>query len=72
MKLDLQTPFEVFHGYKPKINHLRVYLVVRLLHIFQKMREENLMQNQLNAYLLATALIKKQTNCFILVHINCL
>lgn len=24
-KLELQTPFEVFHGYKPEISHLRIF-----------------------------------------------
>jgi hypothetical protein len=50
--LDLQNPFEFFHGYKLDVSHLRVFGCK-----FLKMREENLMQNQSSVYLLAISLI---------------
>lgn len=31
--LDLQTPFEVFHGYKPKVSHLRVFGCKAFAHV---------------------------------------
>ena len=32
-KLELQTPFEVFHGYKPEISHLRIIGSMDFSHI---------------------------------------
>ena len=32
-KLYLQTPFEVFHGYKPEVNHLIVFGCKAFAHI---------------------------------------
>jgi len=31
--LDLKTPFEAFYGYKPKVNHLRVFGCKEFSHI---------------------------------------
>ena len=32
-KLELQTPFEVFYGYKPEISHLRIFASTDFAHI---------------------------------------
>ena len=32
-RLELQTPFDVFHGYKPEVNHLRVFGYKAFAHV---------------------------------------
>lgn len=50
-KLDIQTPFEVFYGYKPEIGHLRVFGCRDFAHI-PKDKQRKLDANLLNVYLL--------------------
>ena len=70
-KLDFQTPFEVLHGYKPNLGHLRVFGSTAFAHI-PKDEKIKLDVESIKCVFIGIVLIKKHTNCLILVHINCL
>jgi hypothetical protein len=69
--LEHKTPYEAFNGYKPIVNHLRVFGSKAFSHIPKEI-EGNLMQSQSNVFSLVIVLTIKLTKCMILLLIKSL